>query len=160
MDSDNLDVGVDQSNPTGGAVEDDDNVVFFDALAALPAVDDRITTNNSDATSDASLGLSADADDVEPASNPTGLLADGSDVPPATAASLGLPANRSTMLGIDANLGAGPDDVDSDVADPDDGTSGDCTIPRRNDRFGCRECPFDSCDGCRPGGQQTQDVGG
>ncbi len=42
---------------------DDDNVVFFDALAALPAVDNPIAVANIDASLDASLGLSADADD-------------------------------------------------------------------------------------------------
>ncbi len=57
---------------------DDDDVVFFDALAALPAVDDSIAAANIDASSDAYLGPSADADDLDSASNPTGLLADGS----------------------------------------------------------------------------------
>ena len=54
-------------------MEDNNDVAFFDALVVLPAIDDCVATNNSDATSDASLGLSADADDVEPVSNPTGL---------------------------------------------------------------------------------------
>lgn len=40
---------------------DKDDVVFFDALAL--AADDPVAAANIDASSDASLGLSADADD-------------------------------------------------------------------------------------------------
>ena len=39
-DDDDIDAGAEINNPTGGATMDDDEVVFFNALAALPAVDD------------------------------------------------------------------------------------------------------------------------
>ncbi len=110
-DDDDIDGGAEQNNPSGGAAADDNDVVFFDALAALPAVDDY-------------LGPSADADDLDPASNLTGLSADGSGAPSAPDASLGLLADRGNTPENDDVAEMGPDD-DGDVADPGDGASGD-----------------------------------
>ena len=125
-DNDDIDAGIEQNNPSGSTATEDDDVIFFDALAALPAVNDPAAASNTDATSDASLGPSANVDDVEPASNLTGLSADGSDAPLASDASLGLPAGRSNMPGNDDVLGVGPDDVDGNVAGlVGDGVSGD-----------------------------------
>ena len=105
---------------------EDDDVVFFDALAALPAVNDPAAASNTDATSDASLGPSANVDDVEPASNLTGLSAGGSDAPSASDAPLGLPAGRSNTPGNDDVSGVGPDEVDGNVAGlVGNGVSGD-----------------------------------
>ena len=105
---------------------DDDEVVFFDALAALPAVDDPVAASNTDATSDVSLDPLADADDVEPASHSAGLSAAGSGAPSASGASLGLPAGRRNTPGDVDVTGMGPNDVDGDVANPvGDGASGD-----------------------------------
>ncbi len=58
------------------------DIVFFDALAALPAIDDSVAAANINAMSDASIGPSANADDLDPASNSTGLSADSSGAPP------------------------------------------------------------------------------
>jgi hypothetical protein len=105
---------------------DDDEVVFFDTFAALPAINDPVATSNTDATLDASLGPPADVDDVEPASHPAGLSAAGSGAPSASVASLGLPAGRSNTPGKVDVTGMGPNDVDGDVADPvGNGASGD-----------------------------------
>ena len=87
-DDDDINAGAEINNPTGGTAMDDDDVIFFDVAAS-----------NTDATLDASLGPSADADDVEPASHPAGLSAAGPGAPSASDASLGLPAGRSPLGG-------------------------------------------------------------
>jgi hypothetical protein len=123
-----MDMGVEQNNPSRGTVIDGDDVVFFNALAALPVVDDPVATTNTDATSDASLGPPANGDDMEPASDPTGLLADGTGAPLAPDASLGLPADRSNMPGNVDVSEICPDNVDSIIANHvGDGASGNCT---------------------------------
>ena len=125
-DDDDIDARGEQNNPSGGtADDDDDDVAFFDALAALPAADDPVAAANIDASSNAYLGPSADADDLDPVSDPTGLLADGFGAPSAPDASLGFPADWSITPGNNDVSGMGPDDVDGDVADPGDGASGD-----------------------------------
>ena len=66
-DDNDIDAGIENNNPSRGTAVEDDDIVFFDALAALPAVDNPVAASNTDATSVAFLGPSADADDVEPA---------------------------------------------------------------------------------------------
>jgi hypothetical protein len=125
-DNDDIDMGIENNNPTGSTAVDDNDVIFFDALLALPAVDDPVAASNTDATSDTSLGPLADADDVEPASHPAGLSAAGSGAPLVSDASLGLPAGRSNTPGNVDVMGMVPNDVNGNVADPfGDGASGD-----------------------------------
>ncbi len=77
--------GVEQNNPSGDAAESDNNqVVFFDALMALPALSNSFEDNDNDDASSTALGLLANGSDAA-ASTTVGLLADGIDAPPASA---------------------------------------------------------------------------
>ena len=89
-----FDEGVDQINPSGDATEIDEHAVVFDAFAALPADDDDVAADDDNVMSNASLGPSADANDVELTSTPPGLSAVGIGAPSASVASLGPSAGR------------------------------------------------------------------
>ena len=117
-----------KNNPSGDRAENDDDVVFFNAFAALPAVDDHVEADNDNAMLYASLGPSADANDMDLMPTPPGLLADGIGAPLASEACLGLSAGRSNSLGNANVSGVGPDDVDGKVADVGDDASGDQTL--------------------------------
>ena len=120
-----FDEGVEQNNPSGDAAEIDENVVFFDAFAALPADDDDVAADDDDAMSNASLSPSADANDMESTPTPPGLSAVGIGAPSASVASLGPSAGRGNSPGNADVSGAGPDDVDGAAASPvGDGASG------------------------------------
>ena len=113
-----FDEGVDQINPSGDATEIDEHAVVFDAFAALPADDDDVAADDDDVMSNASLGPSADATDVESTSTPPGLSAVGIGAPLASVASLGPSAGRGNSPGNADVSGAGPDDVDGAAASP------------------------------------------
>ncbi|KAL3812075.1 hypothetical protein ACHAXA_002879 [Cyclostephanos tholiformis] len=121
-----FDEGVDQINPSGDATEIDEHAVVFDAFAALPADDDDVAADDDDVMSNASLGPSADATDVESTSTLPGLSAVGIGAPLASVASLGPSAGRGNSPGNADVSGAGPDDVHGAAAHPaDDSASGD-----------------------------------
>ena len=120
--------GVEQKNPSGDTAKNDDNVVFFNAFAALLAVNDHVEADNDDSMLYASLGPSADANNMDSTPTPPGLLADGIGAPPASEASLGLSAGRSNSLGNANVSGVGPDDVNGDVADVGNNVAGDRTL--------------------------------
>ena len=119
--------GVEQNNPSGDTVENNNDVVLFNAFAVLPAVDDHIEADDDDAMLNASLGPSADANNMDSTPTPPGLLADGIGAPLASEASLGLLAGRSNSLGNADISGVGPGNVDGNVADVGDNASGYCS---------------------------------
>ena len=120
-----FDAGVEQNNPSRDMAENDNNLVFFDAFAALPAIDDDVAADNNDDMSNAPLGPLANEIDMDSTPTPPGLLADEIGAPSASD-SLGLLAGRSTLLGNANVSGVGPDGVDGNAADPiGDSASGD-----------------------------------
>jgi hypothetical protein len=77
--------GVEQNNPSGYAAEsDNDRVVFFKALTALPALEDSFKDNDDDDTLSTALGLLANGSNVA-ALTTVGLLADRINAPLALA---------------------------------------------------------------------------
>ncbi len=78
--------GSNKTTLRGTAINDND-VIFFDALVAFPAINDPVKADNNDATPTASLSPLANADDVELAVQSTGLLAVEIDAPLALEAS-------------------------------------------------------------------------
>jgi hypothetical protein len=64
-----FDEGVEQNNPSGDTAENNNDVVFFNAFAALPAVDNHVEADDNDAMLNVSLSPSADANNMD--STPT-----------------------------------------------------------------------------------------
>jgi hypothetical protein len=102
---------VKRNNPSGDAKEYDDNlVIYFDALTALPDLDNFVEDNNNDDALSPALGLSANGNDAV-ALTIVGYLADGVEAPPTLAAPLGPPADLSDSSGDNNASGAGPSGV-------------------------------------------------
>jgi len=102
------DEGVVQNNPSEDTAGNDDDVVFFDAFAELPAVDDDVAADDDDAIPTASLGPSADAGDMDSTPTPPGLSAGGIGAPLASVASLGPSAGRGNLPGTLTSRGRVP----------------------------------------------------
>jgi hypothetical protein len=103
---------VERNNPSGDAKEYNNNpVVYFDALMALPDLDNFVEDNDNDDALSPALGHLADGSNVE-ALTTVGHLANGVEAPPALAAPLGPLANQSNSSGDNDALSAGPGGID------------------------------------------------
>ncbi len=102
---------VERNNPSGDAKEYDSNpVIYFNALTALPDLDDFIEGDYDDDALFPASGLLANGNDAV-ALTTVGHLADGVKAPPALADPLGPPANLSNSSGNNNALGAGPGSI-------------------------------------------------
>jgi hypothetical protein len=98
---------VKRNNPSGDAKEyDDDLVLYFHVLTALPDLDNFVEDDNDDDASSPALGLLANGSNAV-ALTTVGHSADGVEAPPALAAPLSPPANWSNLLGDNDASGAG-----------------------------------------------------